>query len=650
VRRPALVLCLVVAAVAIAGPVAAQPSLDLELRSATLETDGRTTLHVSVNRDGTQVEDVPVEAFAVEEDGTPIEGVRAAPLVEEEEPPPSTAVIAFDVSGSVDGEPLEAARAAAVSFVRTVVPRSVDVGLVSFADDADLILEPTDDVDALTAAIGSLEADGRTALFDAVVLATQSLEGRDGERSVVLFTDGEDNESAGTLEGAVDAAIAVDAPVETVALLTDALDPTVLEALPQRTGGGLLEVTDLDGLEAAFEQVADTITDGYVLRYDSNILGDELDLSVRVEHEDASGQLNAVLLNPRLAAEQPPPEPRPVEPGLASTIARPALLLAALAALFVGLAVVFGFLLVPTTERAASRSLRRGLQAVERSNVAPFSAAPLPDSAVGGSAIGRAAIDVIAKAPRPEGYDEGMQREIDRAGWQLRASEFTALRVVGAVLALSLFWALTGSLFIAVLAAAASFFLPKVVLANARTRRHDRFMAQLPDTLQLLSGTLKAGYSVMQALDTVVKEVEEPTASEFQRALTEARLGLPLEVSLEDMASRIGNDDFRWVVVAMNIQRQVGGNLAELLETVAATLRGREQVRGLIRTLSAEGRLSAIILFALPFVVLGFVLLTNPGYLAPLFGNLIGWIMMGSAGFLLIVGAVWIRRLIAIDV
>ena len=175
-------------------------------------------------------------------------------------------------------------------------------------------------------------------------------------------------------------------------------------------------------------------------------------------------------------------------------------------------------------------------------------------------------------------------------------------------------------------------------------------MAQLPDTLQLLAGTLKAGYGVLQAIDTVVKEVEDPMSSEFQRALTEARLGLPLEDSLGAMADRVDSDDFRWVVVAMNIQRQVGGNLAELLETVAATLRGREEVRGQIQVLSAEGRLSAVILFALPFVLLAYLLLTNPGYLAPLLTNTIGLLMMAGALVLMLVGWIWIRRLINIEV
>jgi tight adherence protein B len=144
--------------------------------------------------------------------------------------------------------------------------------------------------------------------------------------------------------------------------------------------------------------------------------------------------------------------------------------------------------------------------------------------------------------------------------------------------------------------------------------------------------------------------VEDPTSTEFQRALTEARLGLPLEDSLGDMAERIDSDDFRWVVVAMNIQRQVGGNLAELLETVAATLRGREQVRRQISALSAEGRLSAVILIALPFVILGFLLVTNPGYLTPLLTNMLGWIMLGIVTVLMLIGVLWIRKMIAIDV
>jgi tight adherence protein B len=175
-------------------------------------------------------------------------------------------------------------------------------------------------------------------------------------------------------------------------------------------------------------------------------------------------------------------------------------------------------------------------------------------------------------------------------------------------------------------------------------------MEQLPDTLQLLAGTLRSGYAILQAIDTIVKETEAPMSTEFQRVLTEARLGLPLGDSLEAMAERVDSDDFRWVVVAMNIQRQTGGNLAELLETVSETLRGRAQTRRQIQVLSAEGKLSAIILVALPFLLLFYMLLTNPVYLAPLVTTFAGAVMSVGAVVLIVIGVFWMSRMIKIDV
>ncbi len=317
----------------------------------------------------------------------------------------------------------------------------------------------------------------------------------------------------------------------------------------------------------------------------------------------------------------------------------------ALGAGFVAVLVVLLLLFLPRGDPAASRTLRRGVTMIQRGGTRSA-----PEGGLAASSIGRGAIDLIARAPRPKGYDEQLQTEIDRAGWQLRASELTAIQVVGAVLGFVSLWALSNSLLLGLVGALVGVVVPRLLLAGARSRRQSKFMEQLPDTLQLLAGTLKAGYGVMQAIDTVVKEVDDPMSSEFQRALTEARLGLPLEDSLGSMAERVGSDDFRWVVVAMNIQRQVGGNLAELLETVAETLRGREQVRRQITTLSAEGRLSAIILFALPFGLLGYLLLVNPEYLAPLLANQIGLLMIGVALALMFVGWIWIRRLIKIEV
>jgi tight adherence protein B len=278
------------------------------------------------------------------------------------------------------------------------------------------------------------------------------------------------------------------------------------------------------------------------------------------------------------------------------------------------------------------------------------SASVTPSTKLSASAIGQRALDMIDLAPKPKNYEERIQVDLDRAGWQLRSSEFIAMRIGAALGGLALAWALTGAWWFGLLAGVAGLFAPVLALSNAGQRRLKRFMDQLPDTLQLLAGTLRSGYAILQAIDTIVKETEAPMSTEFQRVLTEARLGLPLEDSLEAMAERVDSDDFRWVVVAMNIQRKVGGNLAELLETVSETLRGRAQTRRQIQVLSAEGKLSAIILVALPFLLLFYMLLTNPVYLAPLVTTLVGAIMSVGAVVLIGIGVFWMSRMIKIDV
>ncbi len=175
-------------------------------------------------------------------------------------------------------------------------------------------------------------------------------------------------------------------------------------------------------------------------------------------------------------------------------------------------------------------------------------------------------------------------------------------------------------------------------------------MAALPDTLQLLAGSLAAGYSMPQAVDTVVREANPPISTEFNRAMVETRLGVDLEDALQGIADRMGSVDFAWVVMAIRIQREVGGNLAEVLTTVAATLRERERLRRQVQVLSAEGRLSAWILGGLPIVFALYLLLARPDYLLPMVQNVLGWIMLGMGLILLIVGALWLRKVVKVEV
>jgi tight adherence protein B len=175
-------------------------------------------------------------------------------------------------------------------------------------------------------------------------------------------------------------------------------------------------------------------------------------------------------------------------------------------------------------------------------------------------------------------------------------------------------------------------------------------MALLPDTLSLLSGTLRAGYSLMQGVEAVSQEVEEPMGLELRRVVTEARLGRPLEQALDGTAERMASPDFAWAVMAIRIQREVGGNLSELLMTVADTMVQRERLRRDVASLTAEGRVSAIVLGALP-PGLGLIMyFINPDYVSVLFDSGLGNVMLGLAVVSMIIGFVWMKKIIEIEI
>jgi tight adherence protein B len=175
-------------------------------------------------------------------------------------------------------------------------------------------------------------------------------------------------------------------------------------------------------------------------------------------------------------------------------------------------------------------------------------------------------------------------------------------------------------------------------------------VAQLPDMLQLLGTTLRTGFSILQGLDTVAAQLPEPMGKEMRHVVAEARLGRPLPLALEEVAQRVHSDDFEWVVSAIGIQREVGGNLAELLDIVSETMNARARLRQEAHTLTAEGRIGAIVISILPVAIGLFIYSTNPTYLDPLFHSALGKIMFFGCIGLAIVGIEWMRRTVKIEI
>ncbi|WP_246006291.1 type II secretion system F family protein [Georgenia muralis] len=228
----------------------------------------------------------------------------------------------------------------------------------------------------------------------------------------------------------------------------------------------------------------------------------------------------------------------------------------------------------------------------------------------------------------------------------MRQQDFAFLVLVGA-LALAAF----GVLFLGplgLLLSSLSPLLAKVRLDSLTARRRRKFADQLDDSLQLMASSLRAGHSLPQALNSVAREAEEPTSEAFSRIINETRVGRDMGDSLTDTARRMGSEDFEWVTQAIAINREVGGNLAEVLDGVGHTIRERNQIRRQVKALSAEGKLSAFILMGLPFVVAIFLVFTNPGYISGLTQSLLGYGMLAIGAVLLIVGGIWMRKTVQI--
>lgn len=636
-----------VAAVAVAMLMAApsaNAATSVRIRNADLKPDGTVNLIVSVGGDRAGAALTPAD-FTVSEAGRAVDSFSIRPL---ETTVPASIALAIDVSGSTAGRPIADAKAAAKSFVDRLAD-GTRVLIVAFSDRAWIRTSLTDDRGTLRAGIDGLNAGGGTALYDGIVLAAEQLLGEAGQKTIVVFSDGRDTATSATLAGAVAAAKKASAPITAVALATADSDRASLAMLSRDTRGSLVEVGASAGLADAFSTVATEISNQYVLSYKRSGGDKQLELQVAL----GAARDAIVVANPRTV---PPAKPKPAPPVLGPE--PPVAALAETPGLIIGLLAVFGFVALfgsllfrKAAPTPGMQALTRGIRATER-RIRPRREEIDDEPNVSGAVreLRKAADGVMRRVPKLQNFERSTQTLLERASWPMRASEFLMLQAGLGAAGLVLSRALLGRWVVALALAVIAGMVPRVLLSNRIARRQAAFLEQLPDTLTLLAGTLKAGYGFMQAIDVLVQETPQPTASEFTRVLTEARLGMPLDGALTAMADRTGSDDFRWVVLAINIQRQAGGNLADLLTTVAQTLRDREAVRRQIKTLSAEGRLSAIILGALPFVIAGYISVVNPGYLSGLFSSSTGKIMIVAALGLMGMGIAWIRKIIRIDV
>lgn len=248
------------------------------------------------------------------------------------------------------------------------------------------------------------------------------------------------------------------------------------------------------------------------------------------------------------------------------------------------------------------------------------------------------------------GLSATLDTRLEQAGLPIEAGEFVALIALCAVLGAVFGALLLQNILFVLLIAAMAGIIPIYWLQRSMRKRKGKMVDQLADTLSILASSLRAGYSFLQALDTVSKEIGEPSATEFQRVVAEIRLGRPIDDALMAMAERVESDDLKWAVIAINVQRQVGGNLAEVLDIVSNTVRERAYIRRQVMVLSAEGRFSVAILATLPFLILIYMVIVNPTYVRPLFTTVPGYVLLAVGGSMMSLGIFVMTRMIKIDV
>jgi tight adherence protein B len=250
-------------------------------------------------------------------------------------------------------------------------------------------------------------------------------------------------------------------------------------------------------------------------------------------------------------------------------------------------------------------------------------------------------------------FAQKWRQQLARADIKLTVPEYAAVHVIAMIgfFFLAQFVLFPGQIVMAILAGFVGFFAPRIYVARATSRRLHAFEDQLPETLSLWVNALRAGYSVLQSMEAIARDAAEPTATEFHRVVAEVSLGIELADALEHLLGRVESEDLDLVVTAVNINREVGGNLAEILETISHTIRERIKLKGEIRVLTSQGRITGYLISGLPVILALFLYVINREYMANLFENpRCGWPLLGIGLALIGIGSAIVQKIVQIDI
>jgi tight adherence protein B len=569
-------------------------------------------------------------AVRVTEDGKPVQDLSVTPLAGSGLG--FGAVLALDASDSMSGRPFDNAITAAQRFV---VKRGngEEIGLVAFNGQVLVLKKPTLEMPQVRHALQNPPALGQgTRIYDAIERAVAEIsKAKLSTASIVLLTDGSDVGSKTSLADAIASAKAQNVRIFTVGLKSPAFDPGLLRYIAHQTGGAYTPATSPAQLSQIYSTLSNRLAQEYLLEYQSNA-APKSQVNVRIAASGFAPYTNTY-------TAPTPSGLAPYHQSFADRFLLSGFSLFLLALLVAGLIV---YVLQTLLRRPPSDVVER-VSAFSGEQAAP---AP-PASRMSGEKSREWHARRRAAAESARGALGNLERTLEIADIQMSAGWVVALTVL-ATIAVIVILALISPI-IAVLGLMTPFFARSLIRRKLKKVRGE-FAEQLPSNLQVLASALRSGYSFTAALTTVVDQAQEPSQRELRRVISDDQLGVPMDEALRRVAKRMDSRDLEQVALVAELQLTTGGNVAEVLDVVVGTIRDRQDVRRLIKTLTAQGRMARWILIGLPFVAGFFFYLYEPDIVGPFYSKAIGQVFLVFAAILVAIGSYVIQKIIEIEV
>jgi len=578
--------------------------------------------------------DRPLSAdqLRVRENGTPVTGLTVVPAALGKGNQFGV-VLVIDASDSMKGKPIAGALAAAQLFVghRTAEQQ---VAVVTFNDQPDVALPFTTDSSAILQALAHKPtlAYG-THIYDAVGKAISLLEqAKIVAGSVVVLSDGADTGSTSSRADVIAAAKRAHVRIFAVGLRSKHFEPGALRNLAQGASGSMSEAESVKDLSRIYDQLGTQLSREYLLRYRSyQRLGEKVQVSVQIKGVAGAGRSGYATPPLTTATSQG------YHKGFGSGFWGSPFTMIVVSVFAVGLVAFCLFLLLMPRRRTFQKRLAEFVSMAEAS-----------DGGSIGGALQTGFLNSTEKSLEGAKWWDRFVEEVELAEIRMKPAYIAIWTLIGTVLVmwlLAVFFTFAGLLL--------GLIVPFTVWGIIRRKvehKRQQFAEQLPDNLAVLASAIRAGHSFVGALSVVVDDAPEPARSEFRRVVADEQLGRPLEDVLEVVVVRMQNRDLEQVALVAVLQRETGGSTAEVLERVVETVRERMELRRLVRTLTAAGRMSRWVVSFLPLVLLLAIWVLNPSYLHPLTSQTSGRILLVFAALLVICGSLVIKRIVDIKV